>query len=126
MGGHEMRTSGREEFRRGTRVGRCAGRASWLAVALALAAAPVAAIDCSNTTVEPPFKEPLVIEATCGGQPCKPGQPGAINTTFRLEIQEQCVPGSTTPLKLRTYVYPDPKNPQKWIYGFPGPTLKLR
>jgi len=102
-----------------------AGAALWFAVAL-FAAVPAAAIDCSQTPVEPPFKEPPVIEAKCGGQPCKPGQPGAINTTFRLEVKEQCVPGSTTPMKLRTYVYPDPQNPQSWIYGFPGPTLKLR
>jgi len=66
-----------------------------LAVVLALtlvAAVPAATIDCSNTPLEPPFKEPPVIEARCGGQPCKPGQPGAINTTFRLEVREQCVP----------------------------------
>jgi FtsP/CotA-like multicopper oxidase with cupredoxin domain len=90
------------------------------------AAVPAAAADCPPPPVEPPLREPPVIEATCGGKPCPPGQPGAINTTFRLEIKEQCVPGSTTPMKLRTYVYPDPKNPQNWIYGFPGPTLKLR
>lgn len=102
-------------------------RTSRFAVALMLAAAiPAAAIDCSKIPVEPPFKEPPVIEATCNGQPCKPEQPGAINTTFRIEIREQCVPGSTTPMKLRTYVYPDPANPQNWIYGYPGPTLKLR
>jgi len=101
--------------------------APWLAGALSLVAAiPVLAIDCSKTPVEPPFKEPTVIEAKCNGKPCQPGQPGAIDTTFRLEIKEQCVPGSTTPVKLRTYVYPDPANPNNWIYGFPGPTLKLR
>jgi FtsP/CotA-like multicopper oxidase with cupredoxin domain len=101
-----------------------------LAFALALAAAiPAAAIDCPPQGTEPPLKEPPVIEATCNGQPCQPGQPGAIDTTFRLEIHEQCVPESASKslkLKLRTYVYPDPKNPGKEIYGFPGPTLKLR
>jgi len=101
----------------------------WLAVALALAAgAPAAAIDCSKTPVEPPFKEPPVIRAQCGGKDCTLGGPGGgvINTTFKVEIKEQCVPGSTTPMKLRTYVFPDPKNPGKWIHGYPGPTLELR
>jgi FtsP/CotA-like multicopper oxidase with cupredoxin domain len=110
-----------------------AGAAPWLAAIAAITvtltlvnAVPSLAIDCSNTPAEPPFKEPPVIEALCNGKPCLPGQPGAISTTFRLEIKEQCVPGSTTPMKLRTYVYPDPANPKNWIYGFPGPTLKLR
>ncbi|HEV3456671.1 MAG TPA: multicopper oxidase domain-containing protein [Thermoanaerobaculia bacterium] len=89
-------------------------------------AATVEAQSCPTPPPNPPFTEPPVIEAKCGGQPCKPGQAGAIDTEFRIETRSMCVPGSTTPATLRTYVFPDPKNPKNWTYGFPGPTLKLR
>ncbi|HYL06715.1 MAG TPA: multicopper oxidase domain-containing protein, partial [Thermoanaerobaculia bacterium] len=92
-------------------------------------AAALPALDCPPPPKNPPFKEPPVIEAKCGGQPCKPGQAGAIDTEFRVETRTMCVPTSATAssaLTLRTYVYPDPANPKNWIYGFPGPTLKLR
>lgn len=100
--------------------------------ALFLAAAAAAAGQtCPPPPKEPPFTEPPVIERKCNGQPCRPGQYGGIDTEFRIETRTICVPQSTNPptaapLTLRTYVYPDPKNPGNWIYGVPGPTLELR
>jgi FtsP/CotA-like multicopper oxidase with cupredoxin domain len=99
------------------------------AAALLATAAAVSALDCPPPPKDPPFKEPPVIAAKCNGQPCKPGQPGAIDTEFRIETREMCVPTSATAssaLTLRTYVFPDPANPKNWIYGYPGPTLALR
>jgi FtsP/CotA-like multicopper oxidase with cupredoxin domain len=116
--------------RSGCRRIRCTGWfLSWLLPALALclpggaARAESAAITCPTVTTGEELREPPVIAA----------RGGKIDTTFRVEERELCVPvtgsGGTitnTPTLLRTYVYPDPSNPQKWIYGFPGPTLRLR
>jgi len=99
--------------------------ALWLT--LALAALPVATAraqtTCPAVTAGQELQEPPVIAA----------KNGKIDTTFRLEEKQLCVPVpqndgtiSNTLTTLRTYVYPDPAHPGKWIWGFPGPTLRLR
>src|SRR5262249_15166852 len=56
-----------------------------------------------------------------------------IDTVFKLEEKSFCAPAvqssgklANQAMTLRTYVYPDPSNPGSWIWGFPGPTLRLR
>jgi FtsP/CotA-like multicopper oxidase with cupredoxin domain len=58
---------------------------------------------------------------------------GVLNTTFSVEMKQQCVPvqNATTQawsyqlVPLRTYVYTDPSTGQP-TWGFPGPTLRIR
>jgi FtsP/CotA-like multicopper oxidase with cupredoxin domain len=104
----------------------------WLCMALAAVApflpgraarAQSAPINCPAVSSGEELREPPVIAASSG----------KIDTTFRIEEKQLCVPvtqsGGTivnTPMTLRTYVYPDPRNPKNWIYGYPGPTLRLR
>jgi FtsP/CotA-like multicopper oxidase with cupredoxin domain len=60
-----------------------------------------------------------------------------LNTKLRVELQPHLVPVwhlhddalPTCELQsvvLPTYGYPNPKDPSKWIWGFPGPTLVLQ
>lgn len=94
---------------------------------LALAGATAQAQDsttptCPAVQTGQELREPPVIEA----------KNHKIETTFKVEMRKQCVPvlngntWSNQALDLRTYVYPDPKKPGAWRWGYPGPTLRLR
>jgi FtsP/CotA-like multicopper oxidase with cupredoxin domain len=107
------------------RFGFVAAAGCWLLAVLPGLAGGVARAQptCPTVTSGEELREPPVIAA----------QHGKIDTTFRVEEQQLCVPvigsGGTitnTSTLLRTYVYPDPSHPGKWISGFPGPTLRLR
>ncbi len=97
-----------------------------LAATAVMAATGVARAQTSITCpqiVPTELKEPPVI----------PAVGGRIDTTFRIQLQQLCVPQAQSdgtvknvPMELRTYVYPDPDKPGQWRSGFPGPTLKLR
>jgi FtsP/CotA-like multicopper oxidase with cupredoxin domain len=55
-----------------------------------------------------------------------------LDTTLRVQLRELCLPtfqaGAWLNLstQLRAYGYPDPANPGQWVWGYPGPVLRLR
>ena len=57
---------------------------------------------------------------------------GRLDTQFRVQLRDACIPvlrdnvWESLPVKLRTYGFPDPARPGEWVWGFPGPILRLR
>ena len=55
-----------------------------------------------------------------------------LETELRVQLRDACIPvfrnkvWEPLPVKLRTYGFPDPGRPGEWIWGFPGPILRLR
>lgn len=79
--------------------------------------------DCGTVQEAEELENPFEIEA----------KGGALSTTLDVQLQKFCIPSkkidktgtawSTTPMTLRTYVYPGRSTPA--VFG-PGPTLRLR
>ena len=55
-----------------------------------------------------------------------------LDTTLRVQLRDLCVPTFqkgfwlNLPTPLRTYGFPDPAKPGEWVWGAPGPVLRLR
>ncbi len=102
----------------------CRSTGGWLALALILGGTSTQAQTCPSTV---PSGEELraVPELRATG--------GLLNTTFTVELKQQCVPmqdaatgtWSYQSVPLRTYVYTDPATGQP-AWGYPGPTLRIR
>lgn len=55
-----------------------------------------------------------------------------LDTTLRVQLRDLCLPTFRNgfwlnlPTVLRAYGFPDPARPGQWVWGFPGPVLRLR
>jgi FtsP/CotA-like multicopper oxidase with cupredoxin domain len=56
----------------------------------------------------------------------------SLETTLRIQLRTLCLPtfkgGAwlNLPAELRAYGFPDPANSGQWVWGYPGPVLRLR